>query len=130
MIRYLSVSEVVALHTRVLASSGGSPGLRDPSLLDSAVHQPRTTFEGDDLYPSLTAKAAALAYSLVKNHPFVDGNKRIGHAAMEVFLILNGLEMDATIDEQERMFLDLAGGHVTRGDLSNWIAERAIDRRV
>ena len=95
--------------------------MRDINALESAVAQPQMTFEGVDLYPSLAAKAASLAHSLIQNHPFVDGNKRVGHAAMEVFLILNGYEIAATVKEQERYFLSVASGQVTRSELTEWI---------
>ncbi len=81
--RYLSLAKVIELHRRVVDQSCGAPGLRDTSRLESAVAQPRISFEGRDLYPSLIEKAGALCFSLVQNHPFVDGNKRLGHAAME-----------------------------------------------
>jgi len=68
------------------------------------------TLAGSDLYPTLAEKAAALCFSLVGNHPFVDGNKRVGHATMETFLVLNGTEIDASVGEQERVMLDLAAG--------------------
>jgi prophage maintenance system killer protein len=73
------------------------------------------TFGGDDLYPTVVEKAAALGFLPVMNHPFVDGNKRIGHAAMETFLVLNGYEIAASADEQERVVLDLTAGHLERG---------------
>ena len=84
--RYLSLAEVLILHERVVAETGGATGLRDLGALQSAMAQPRATFDGVDLYPSLAEKATALAYALVSNHPFVDGNKRIGHAALDAFL--------------------------------------------
>jgi death-on-curing family protein len=76
--------------------------------LESTLAQPRMTFAGADLYPTLVEKAAALGYPLIQNHPFVDGNKRTGHAAMEVFLVLNGHEIRAAVDEQERIILQVA----------------------
>lgn len=88
--RYISLSEVLELHRRIIEESGGSTGVRDLGGLESAIAQPRMTFGGRDLYPTLIEKAAALCFSLVQNHPFIDGNKRVGHAAMEVMLILNG----------------------------------------
>jgi death-on-curing protein len=103
--RYLSLAEVLVLHDRIITHSGGAAGLRDLGSLESALAQPRATFDGVDLYPSLAEKAAALAYSLVGNHPFVDGNKRIGHAALETFLVLNGFELEATVDDAESLFL-------------------------
>jgi death-on-curing protein len=75
------------------------------------------------LYPGLVTKAAALCFSLVMNHPFVDGNKRIGHAAMETFLILNSHEVDADVDEQERIILGMAAGNLSRDDFVNWLKE-------
>lgn len=88
--RYLSVEEVILLHSLLISQSGGSAGLRDRGALESAMAQPEASFGGEELYPSLAAKAASLGHSLIQNHPFVDGNKRIGHGAMEVFLFLNG----------------------------------------
>lgn len=119
--RYLSLAEVLELHRRVIEQAGGSMGLRDMGALESAVAQPRMTFGGEDLYPSLVGKAAALCFSLVQNHPFVDGNKRVGHAAMETFLVLNGFEIDATTDEQEKLILTLAAGELSRELLVNWL---------
>jgi death on curing protein len=78
------------------------------------------TFEAHDLYPSLTDKASAFCYSLIANHPLVDGNKRIGQAAAETFLLLNGLEISASVDEQESIIMKLASGQATRHDLSAW----------
>jgi death-on-curing protein len=105
--RYLTLGEVVALPRAVIESTGGSTGVRDLPALESAVAQPRATFDGVDLHPTITGKAAALAYSLALNHRFVDGNQRVAHAALDVFLALNGLELRATIDEQETLFLGL-----------------------
>jgi death-on-curing protein len=83
--RYLSISEVFELHDRVISSSGGSRGIRDIRALEAAVNQPRQTFDQKDLYPDLVTKAAAVCFFLVMNHPVVDGNKKVGHAAMETF---------------------------------------------
>jgi death-on-curing protein len=85
--RYLSLGEVVDLHRAILEHSGGSTGIRDLGLLESALAQPRASFGGVDLHTTLIDKAAALGFSLALNHAFVDGNKRIAHAAMEVFLL-------------------------------------------
>lgn len=100
MIRFLTLVEVVELHRQIIGQSGGALGIRDRGALESALAQPRMTFGGEDLYPTLVDKAAAIGFSLVMNHPFIDGNKRIGHAAMEVFLVMNGYEIDASVDEQ------------------------------
>ncbi len=106
--RYLTLGEVVELHRLVLQADGGAAGIRDLGALDSAIAQPKATFGGSDLYPTVIEKAAALCFSLVQNHPSVDGNKRVGHAAMETFLVLNGTEIAAAVDDQERLMLDLA----------------------
>lgn len=119
--RYLTLNEALELHRRIVEQSGGLAGIRDLGALESALSQPRMTFGGLDLYPTLTDKASALAYSLVNNHPFVDGNKRVGHAAMEIFLILNGYEIEANIDEQERVILGVASGDVQRTGLKKWL---------
>lgn len=84
------------------------------------------TFEGVDLYPTLVSKAAALGYSLIMNHPFVDGNKRVGHAAMEVMLVLNGWQLSATVDEQERIVLTVASGAMSRDEFACWLDSRVL----
>jgi death-on-curing protein len=119
--RYLTLSEVLELHRRVIEQSGGAAGVRDLAGVESAIVQPQMTFGGDELYPSLIDKAAAICFSLVMNHPFVDGNKRIGHAAMETFLVLNGHELTADVDDAESLFLKLAGGDVGRDELVGWV---------
>jgi len=81
------------------------------------------SFDGQELYPSIEAKATALCYSLVSNHPFIDGNKRIGHAALETFLILNGFELEANVDDSEQVMLKLAAGDLTRDELLHWISD-------
>ncbi|MXX15478.1 MAG: type II toxin-antitoxin system death-on-curing family toxin [Gemmatimonadetes bacterium] len=121
--RYISLSEVLELHRRIIEESGGSTGLRDLGGLESAITQPRMTFGGRDLYPTLIEKAAALCFSLVQNHPFIDGNKRVGHAAMEVMLILNGYEIYAPVDDQEQVILELASGDVSRDKLIEWLTD-------
>jgi death-on-curing protein len=121
--RYLTVAEVLALHDAIIARTGGSPGLRDFGALDSALAQPKATFGGQDLHESLEAKATALGFSLAQNHPFVDGNKRVAHAAMETFLVLNGAEIAASIDEQERLMLDIASGRYDRETLAVWLSQ-------
>ena len=126
--RHLSHAEVLQLHRRLIATSGGAAGIRDPGALESAISQPHATFAGEELYPDLVAKAAALCHSLVMNHPFVDGNKRVGHAAMEVFLLLNGSEIAADVDEQERVMLRLAAGELSRAAFTDWIRAHTVAR--
>ncbi len=126
--RYLSVSEVIELHRLILNQSGGSEGIRDPAALHSAVGQPLQTFDGIDLYPTVLEKAAALGFFLCRNHAFVDGNKRIGHASLEVMLVLNGLELSASTDEQEKVMLRLADGAMNREEFTAWVRRHAIPR--
>jgi len=121
--RHLSLGEVVDLHQALLAQTGGADGIRDLAGLESALAQPRATFDGRDLHPTIVQKAAALGFSLALNHPFVDGNKRVAHASMEVFLLLNGWELLGTVDEQERLMLDLADGRITREHLTSWLED-------
>lgn len=121
MIRFLSRAKIESLHQRVLQQSGGGDSIRDEGALESAIAQPQMTFGGEELYPTLFAKAAALGYFLVCNHPFVDGNKRIGHAALETFLVLNGYELSASVDEQESVFLKLASGGYRIGEFVDWV---------
>ncbi len=118
---YLSREEVQEMHFFLINRSGGSFGIRDQGALESAVAQPTMTFGENDLYPTLADKAAAIAFSLVKSHPFVDGNKRIGHYAMETFLILNGHEVTAPSDEQEQVMLKLAAGEMERDAFVGWV---------
>lgn len=121
--RHLTLDEVIALHALVIEQSGGSSGIRSREGLESSIGQPNQTFDGEELYPSVTAKAAALGFFLVRNHPFVDGNKRIGHAALEVTLVLNGLELAAAVEDQEQMFLSLAAGTVSRDEFTTWVEQ-------
>ncbi|MCA9103491.1 MAG: type II toxin-antitoxin system death-on-curing family toxin [Planctomycetales bacterium] len=120
--RYLTLAEVLDLHYRLIEQSGGAHGVRDLGTVTSSVAQPQMSFGGKELYPSIVAKATALCFSLVRNHPFVDGNKRIGHAAMETFLFLNGWELSAGVDDAENVIVKLAAGDVSRQELLDWIA--------
>ena len=128
--RYLSLQEVISLHSLLISQSGGSSGLRDRGALESAVAQPEASFGGEELYPDLASKAAALGHSVIQNHPFVDGNKRVGHAAMEVFLLLNSHEIDASVDEQETIIIAVASGKLSRIQLSEWIRKHIIFEKM
>jgi death on curing protein len=96
--------------------------------LESALAQTRATFEGRELHPTMIEKASALGFSLIRNHPFVDGNKRTGHAAMEAFLVLNGHEISATVDEQERVILEVASGDASREEFTRWRQGHVVPR--
>jgi len=119
--RYLGLGDVLELYRRIMEETGGATGVRDISGLQSALAQPRMTFEGNDLYPSVAAKAAALGFSLIMNHPFLDGNKRVGHAAMELFLLMNGQEIAAEVDEQQETILRVAKGEMRREQFLSWL---------
>ena len=119
--RYLTLPEVLEIHRLVLAQSGGAPGVRDLGAVELALAQPGMSFGGEDLYPTIADKAGAICFSLVMNHPFVDGNKRVGHAAMETFLVLNQYELRADVDDAERMMLQLAAGQLTRDAFVDWV---------
>lgn len=128
MTRFLTHSEILRAHRRVVEQSGGSEGLRDPGGLEASLAQPRMTFGGEDLYPTLLEKVAALGFSLINNHPFIDGNKRIAHAAMELLLLLNGCELQAPVDDQERVILALAAAEMNRDELLAWLKSRVHTR--
>ena len=127
--KYLTLTGVLRIHERVIEQSGGNPGLNNANLVDSAVAQPRMSFDGQPLYPTLAAKAAALAFSLNKNHGFLDGNKRTAHAAMAMFLLRNGYEIEASVDEQESVFLAVAASTMGRVEFAAWVDSRMKRRR-
>ena len=129
MTRFLTLDEVLRIHERVIEVSGGTFGVRDLGGVQAAVAAPGMTFDGEELYPTLAEKAAALAYSLVCNHPFLDGNKRVAHAAMETFLLLHRCELCADVDVQEKLFLSLAAGEVSREEFTGWVSQHAVHRR-
>ena len=126
---FLSWEQLLTLHAQCIDESGGSAGLRDDGMAKSALAQPEMTFGGNELYLTLSEKAAALCFSLVSNHPFVDGNKRIGHAAMETFLLMNGFELNATTDDGEQAILAAAAGKMDRQELTEWVRNRTIKLR-
>ncbi len=124
--QYLTLAELLVLYRRVMEQSGGAAGIRDRGGIESALAQPRATFGGEDLHPSLVEKAAALGFSLIRNHPFIDGNKRIGHAAMEAFLLKNGYEIQASVDEQEQIILAVAAGAMPRSEFTEWLRHHVV----
>ncbi len=126
--RYLTLNEVLELHGQIISKSGGTAGILNLNALESALAQPRMTFGDTDLYPTIAEKASALGFSLIKNHPFVDGNKRSGHAAMEVFLVLNGFEVRAPVDAQEQIVLRVASGELERDNFTAWLKAHIIPR--
>jgi len=125
--RFLTLAELIELHHRIIEQSGGADGIRDLGLAESALAQPQMSFDGTEVYPTLAEKAAALCFSLVKNHPFVDGNKRIGHAAMETFFVMNGFELDADVDDSESVILRLAAGDLGRIPFTEWVVAHVTE---
>ena len=122
MIR-LTKKQVLMLHTQLIKETGGSDGIRNNGLLDSALESPFQSFGGDELYPSIQAKAARLCYGLVKNHAMIDGNKRIGVHVMLVFLAVNGYELEYTQKELYDLILGVADGENGCEDMLKWILE-------
>jgi death-on-curing protein len=117
----LSKKQIIMLHSQLISETGGTDGIRDEGLLDSAISAPFQSFAGTEIYPSIQQKAARLGYGLVKNHAFIDGNKRIGAHAMLIFLVLNKIDLDYMQDELSGIFLKIAAGEITQDDLLEWI---------
>jgi len=126
--RLLTLEQVLILHKRLIAQSGGADGIRDMGGLESAIAQPFMSYGGIDLYPTLLEKVAALGFSLINNHPFIDGNKRIGHAAIEVTLLMNGYEIESPVDSQEAVILTVAAGQMGRESFLDWLTKRVKPR--
>ncbi len=122
MTTYLNLDEVLAIHREMIDQFGGSDAILDLGKVESAVAQPQMTYGGEDLYPSLFEKASALWFSLTCNHGFEDGNKRVGYAAMVVFLKLNRHDIASTVDDKEGICLALADHKRSRADLLDWLA--------
>ena len=124
--KILSVNQIIRLHKALIETFGGTDGLRDEGMLQSALAAPFQTFDDESIYPSLQAKAAQLGFGLVCNHPFLDGNKRIGAHAMLVFLSINGVELRYEQQELVDIILKIAAGRATRAALLQWILDHEI----
>ena len=122
----LTKAQVLTLHRELIRQTGGSDGLLDEGLLDSALSAPFHSFDGTDAFPSIQQKGARLGYGLIQNHAFVDGNKRIGAHVMLVFLALNGIELDYTQEELSDMVLAMASGVLSFDAMVKWIVEHQI----
>lgn len=121
--KILKKRQILLLHSALTAESGGSDGIRDEGLLDSAVNTPFQTFSGQDLYPTVLEKAVRLGFGLIRNHPFIDGNKRIGTHAMLVFLNLNSITLSYEDDELISTILSVASGEMDADGLLKWIQQ-------
>ena len=121
---WLLEETIIAIHHRQIAEHGGNEGLRDEGLLSSALDRPQNLFAYSKPSPDLAALAAAYAFGIVRNHPFLDGNKRTGLIAARTFLLLNGVDLKASQDEKVLIFLQLAEGVLTQEELADWIRNR------
>jgi death on curing protein len=121
VIRFLSPEQVLFLHSRLIEEIGGTHGVRDLAMLLSALGRPQATFDGNDLYIDIFSKGAALLDSLIRNHPFVDGNKRTAISAAALFLRLNGYSLMVENDEMVRFTLACAQSQVTLENISAWL---------
>ena len=119
----LTKKQILAMHGKLASLTGGASGIREEALLDSALEQPFQSFGGEDLYPTVQAKAARLAFGLAKNHALLDGNKRIACHSMLVFLALNGVELDYSQQELSDTFFALASGALDGAGLLGWIGK-------
>lgn len=127
MTAYLSPEQVLYIHYRLIEQVGGTGGILDLGMLLSAVNRPQAGFEGRDLYPDLFAKAAALLDSLVRNHPFLDGNKRTAITAAALFLQLNGRSLEVEPSEMVRFTLQCAQSQRTLEEISMWLQQHTIE---
>ena len=128
--QFLTLDEALAIHAHQIARYGGALGMRDRGLLESALAMPAATFAGDYLHPSLPEQAAAYLFHLVKNHPFVDGNKRVGLACSLAFLRLNGIHVRATDDDLVDIVMGGAEGRRSKADVAVFFRERRASRRL
>lgn len=126
--RFLTVEDVYVLHALAVENQGGDPSIRDPNLLESAIAIPRQQFEGRYLHADIPAMAAAYAFHICRNHPFVDGNKRAAVAAMIAFLSDNGWRFDATADEAEPVILQLAAGTMDKAIFTEWMRKHVHEK--
>ena len=123
---YLNLEQIIRLHKYLITQTGGLYGIRDTNLLNSCVNSPLSTFDGIDLYQSIEEKASWLAFSLIKNHCFIDGNKRIGIYAMLVFLEVNGIKLLYSQEEIVIIALDVAQNKITHHGIVKFINEHKI----
>ena len=125
--RWLSATVILAIHSDQIRAHGGSLGLRDRGLLESALDRPRNRYHYEPA-SDLCSLAASYGFGIAKNHPFVDGNKRVAFQAMYLFLGLNGFRIDAPEEEVVHLILSLAGGQIDEADLSSWLRDHAVPR--
>ncbi len=115
------LNDILNLHTKSIEDYGGSDGIRELNMLESAIARPFQTFDGNELYPTLFEKVAALGESLVKNHPFIDGNKRTGMLGIYSLLLHGGFELTASEDEMYSFIIDIATGNIHFEEIVKWL---------
>lgn len=128
--KYLYPKQVLYLYQQIIQQSGGSVGLRDEGLLESAVYRPQSSFGGQDLYPDLFSKTAALGHSIISNHPFVDGNKRVGFEVMRLMLRLNGYDLHASLEAKFAFVMEIAKGRRTEQAIADWLKHHSRPDRM
>ena len=119
----LTNEQIIAMHRNLIEAYGGSDGVRDEDLLDSAIAAPFQTFDGKSILPSVQQKSVRLGFGLIMNHPFVDGNKRIGVHTMLTILAMNGIELEYTQKELYEVILDVASGNISFESLLKWVLD-------
>ncbi len=122
--KMLTKGQIISMHSMLIQQTGGSEGIRDEGALDSALAAPHQTFAGNSLYPSVKAKIARLCYGLIQNHPFVDGNKRIGMLVLFVSSNLNSMPIETTDQEIVKIGLGIANGTMNCQALTDWLMEK------
>ena len=125
--RRISIGQVLLIHKYLIEVSGGVDGIRDYRLLDSAVQAPFQTFDGEDLYPGSMLKAAALCFGLIQNHPFIDGNKRIGVHMLDVFLQINGIHLQYSDEDLVELGFSVADGVWGYAEILAWISKHTSE---
>lgn len=122
----ISKQEVLEIHSILIEQFGGSNGVRDQSLLESAINRPYQTFSGQELYPSVIDKAAAILESIVKNHPFVDGNKRTGYVLARLILMSDGMDFKASQEEKYKFVIDVSTSKLDFEEINFWILQNSL----
>lgn len=119
--KYLYPKQIIYLHKQIVALSGGSHGVRDKGLLESAIYRPQASFGGQDLYPDIFLKAAVLGHSMIMNHPFIDGNKRVGFESIRLFLRLNGYDIHVSVKQKFDFVMDIVTKKINEQDMALWL---------
>lgn len=126
--KFLELSDVLEIHDLLIVRTGGTPGLRDEGLLDSALAQPKASFFGELLHPTIPEQAAAYLYHLSRNHAFLDGNKRTAFAVMQTFLQLNGYSLELSEDEKYNVVMQVAQGQMSKEDLAAYLKQHLVKK--